>query len=448
MKSIRLVLLLLGGSWGFSLATQASPGPQVDPQMPQFEFVENKRQWADDVRYRADIPNGFLLLKPNSLFYVFYDREKLNRLKHGQLGSQQAFFRVQEDPNRLRAHGVEVAFLGANPAPVTQASGQTEAVRNYFTGQDASRWASDVHGYTEVNYEQLYPGIHLRLFSKDAALKYEYEVAPGSNPALIRAQYRGAAGLRLQNGDLVVETTLTDFSEYRPYSYQRINGRQVEVPSRFRLDGDVLSYEFPQGYDPRYPLVIDPRLIFSTYSGSVADNWGNTATFDAEGNLYSGGTAFATNFPVTAGAFDVSFGNADYQNLTDVVVMKFSPDGRRLLYATFLGGGDSETPHSMIVNNAGDLVVYGSTSSRNFPVSQGAFQTAFGGGTSRIYNPGAGLPGAIGGVSYFNGSDIFVSTLSATGNRLVASTYVGGNGNDGIAHTGDNVVRNYGDELR
>ena len=41
-------------------------------------------------------------------------------------------------------------------------------------------------------------------------------------------------------------------------------------------------------YSPSATLIIDPTLIFSTFTGSHSDNWGYTATYDESGNFYSG----------------------------------------------------------------------------------------------------------------------------------------------------------------
>src|SRR5690606_29483546 len=138
-----------------------------------------------------------------------------------------------------------------------------------------------------------------------------------------------------------------------------------------------------------------PALIFSTYSGSYADNWGFTATYDDDGNLYSGGIAFSTGFPVTTGAFQRNF-----RGEIDIAILKFDSLGDGLLYATYLGGRQTEVPHSLIVDRNGDLVIFGTTSSSNYPVSSTAFQKTFSGGS--FMNP-------VGGVFYENGSDLFIS---------------------------------------
>ena len=86
-------------------------------------------------------------------------------------------------------------------------------------------------------------------------------------------------------------------------------------------------------------------MIFSTYSGSVSDNWGFTATYDASGRMYLGGIGFGSFFPVSTGAFDTT-----YAGLIDITLMRLSADGVNREYATWLGGGEVEQPHSLIAN--------------------------------------------------------------------------------------------------
>src|SRR5690606_30859207 len=111
--------------------------------------------------------------------------------------------------------------------------------------------------------------------------------------------------------------------------------------------------------------------------------------------------------------------------------------GRQLLYASYLGGTASETPHSLVMDGNEDLIVMGTTSSFDFPVSANAFGTTFFGGVptdSRVI------------VQYQNGSDIFISRISKDGTVLKSSTYLGGAGNDGINPIVGPLTQNYGDE--
>ncbi|MCY7349805.1 MAG: gliding motility-associated C-terminal domain-containing protein [Cytophagaceae bacterium] len=394
---------------------------------PGVRFVRNEGQWEPAVRFRADIPGGFLLLKEHGLQYIFYDAETLAARHDGKQVS-----------GPLRAHGVEVVLEGASPNVRLEGVQPDEVGRSYFLGD---RQASGVQAFGEIWYRNIYPGVDLRLYTyQNTTLKYEFVVAPGANPNAIRMRYDGADQLTITENNLVVKTSLGSFKELKPYSYQETaNRRTVEVESGFRLEGNLVRFALAESYDARLPLVIDPVLIFSTYSGSVADNWGHTATYDAEGNLYSGGTSMGTSgFPVTNGAFQLT-NNGEW----DVAILKFSPDGTKLLHATYLGGNQTEVPHSLIVNSKGELVIFGTTSSENFPTTATAYD--------RIYNGGTRLAGAsapISSMNYVNGSDLFVAKLSADGKQLLAATYLGGSGNDGLNLTQSLAIQNYGDPYR
>src|SRR5690606_6093379 len=136
----------------------------------------------------------------------------------------------------------------------------------------------------------------------------------------------------------------------------------------FRLCENVVTFDFPDGYDSCEVLVIDPLLIFSTYSGSTADNWGSTATPGERGNLYSAGVTEeggGGSFPATPGAFQTSSAG-----LYDIGILKYDSLGMQLLYATYLGGKASESPHSLVMNDDEELVLLGTTSSLDFPTTE------------------------------------------------------------------------------
>ena len=109
------------------------------------------------------------------------------------------------------------------------------------------------------------------------------------------------------------------------------------------------------------------------------------------------------------------------------------------IYSTYLGGSMDELPHSMIVNNLNELFIFGTTGSDDYPTTVGCFNNSFNGGDG--FSP-SGL-----GVTFPNGSDIIVSKLSSNGGGLLASTYIGGTGNDGL-NTSQKLKRNYADEVR
>ncbi|WP_291722334.1 PKD domain-containing protein [Bernardetia sp.] len=407
-------------------------------------FIENKNQWDKVVKYRASIPAGFLFIRQNSLQYSFYDE---SALKHGH-GHHQT--EHKDHVGKIKAHSFEVEFENANLSPTILPAQKHQTEFNYFLDNDPNKWASNANGYAELTYQELYPNINLHLYLQEEQLKYDFIVAASADASQIKMNYKHAESVSLENGRLIIKTSVNEIMEQAPYCYQIIDGKKVEVPSKFVLKqkkgkGKVpqVTFEFPKGYNKNYELIIDPVLIFSTFSGANSDNWGNTATYDDAGNLYSGGTVFGAGFPITAGAFDI-----DFNGLVDVSILKFNAQGTGLFYATFLGGRQTDVPSSMIVNSANELVILGITGSSNFPISPNAYDNSFNGGSN---------VSILGAYEFPNGSDIFLAKLTTNGSTLTGATYLGGSGNDGLntvrigRGTGavDNqLLKNYGDEVR
>jgi hypothetical protein len=407
---------------------------------PIVKFKENKNQWSPDIRYRAEIPNGYIFLKDNALVYSFYDNSEAV-IPHPAPADY-----VRPKSPVVKGHNVEVKFLNINTNKTAKFAPQKQSteVYNYFLGNDEKKWASNVHAYETVYYREIYSNIDLKISGKNKSAKYEFIAQAHADISKIALQYTGTASLKLVNNELEIETTLGKITEKAPYCYQIINKQEVQVQAVFELKGDILQFKFPQGYDANYPLIIDPDLVFSTYSGSTADNWGSTATYDEAGNLYSAGIVFTgngtsgTGFPTTPGAFQLSFAGGD----TDIGILKFNPTGTSLIYATYIGGNDSEFPHSLVVNKNNELIVYGSTSSTNYPTTQ----TAFDRNLNNNSNGESVTP--IGGIDYTNGSDIILTKLNVNGTALIGSTYLGGTGWDGINVSNTFTLKNYGDAFR
>jgi hypothetical protein len=108
-----------------------------------------------------------------------------------------------------------------------------------------------------------------------------------------------------------VQTSLGVLKDAAPVSYQRIGGERVPVESRYKLTGDG-GYGFAVGaYDPRYPLIIDPGLDYSTFLGGTGFDQGRSIAV-RDGRAYVTGETSSANFPTTQGAFDRSLnGGAD-----------------------------------------------------------------------------------------------------------------------------------------
>jgi PKD repeat protein len=388
-------------------------------------FVANQRQWEKPVLFAAEIPAGRLFLEKNRLLVARYDARAVDERHHHRASADRKA--------RIPAHAYAVNFVGANAIarPAVRGEQPTGERSNYFLGNDPSRWATDVPAFTDVRYPQLYPGTDLRFYSRGPVMEYDFELAAGADASRIRLQYEGQQGLRVVDGALQIETSVGRVTEQKPFAYQLVQGRRVPVPCRYVLSpGNVVSFGLPQGYNHKLPLVIDPVLVYSTYSGATAAlNWGYTACPDTAGNLYAASINFATGYPVTTGAYDASFNGGH----TDIVISKYNPNApvgtSSLVYATYLGGTGSSTadeyPHSLVTNNRGELVLLGSTDASNYPTLTGSYDRTLSGTT-----------------------DLVVTRLSAAGNALLGSTYVGGTGIDGRMDDGLALYKNFGDDLR
>jgi hypothetical protein len=143
------------------------------------------------------------------------------------------------------------------------------------------------------------------------------------------------------------------------------------------------------------------HLVYATYLGGNGNDQGNGIAVDGQGDAYVAGATSSMDFPVTPSAFQPHYGGG----VSDAFVAELTPKGDGLRYATYLGGKADDQGYGIAVDAQGDAYSTGSTMSKNFPVTPGAFQSRYGGGAS----------------------DAFVTKLAAGGGRLLYSTYLGGN---------------------
>jgi gliding motility-associated-like protein len=305
-------------------------------------------------------------------------------------------------------------FVNGQSANEVIPSGKQSHFLNFFKGSDPAKWAKKVPVYNHVQYEEKYPGISVKAFGDGNDMRYDFVVKPGANLSQIQLAFEGQNSLQLRNGDLVIGTAVGEIVQKAPVAYQVVQGRIKEVNCVYVLNKDQVSFKINGNYDKTLPLIIDPTLVFATFSGSLADNWGMTATYDGSGNAYTSGITFDTGYPTTAGAFQVNFAGGVTDAIYpfggfDISISKFDASGSGLLYATYLGGAGNELPVSIVSDNVSNLYVLGKTYSSDFPVTAGSFDN-----------------------SYNGVCDLIVSKISSDGSALMASTFVGGSADDGV----------------
>jgi PKD repeat protein len=428
---MRLTSLLLLIS--FSAISQNNQG---------LRFVQNKGQWNQDIDFQAQVTGGRLGVSAKGFSILLLDVEEMERqhLASHPDGHAMNEFDAQPAHEPIRGHYFQINLLGSNLQSKAIAETPLDGHYNYFLGNDSSRWAANALAFPSILYPDVYEGIDFRLSSVGNNLKYDFIVKAGADPSQIKIEYHGVDGIELSADELKIRTAVGSLTELKPFSYQANEHDKQTVPSEYRLHGNLVSFSFPQGYDECRELVIDPLLIFSTYAGSTADNWGSTATPGEHGTLYSAGVTrqeLGGFFPATTGAFQTS-----NRGSFDMAIIKYDSAGTKFLYATHLGGVNNDSPESLVVDKAsGDLLVLGISSSPDYPTSTNAFDKSFNLGTT-IFNR----------VLNTNDQwDIVVTRLTPNGDQLVGSTFLGGSGNDGLNYpkqSGGPLVVNYGDEMR
>ncbi|MFY7838811.1 MAG: PKD domain-containing protein [Lacibacter sp.] len=397
----------------------------------QLYFVENKGQWDEQVHFKTEAGNSAFFLTKDGYSILINHPEDYLRLAefnhgHGFDSSAKQQFRSAA-PDKMRAHAFRVKFLGGNFNSTPIMEKPLPGVENYFIGNDPSKWASGCKTYQAITYKNVYPNIDVRYYVQDDQLKYDFVVYPGADISNIQMRYDGADKISLRSNELIVSTSVGEARELKPYSYQFVNGKREVVGNKYKITGNTVGFDI-SAYNKSTVLIIDPALVFSSFSRSTADNWGFTATPGADGSFFGGGIAQPTGFPVTAGAIQSTGGGGSSSGGVppDIAIIKLSPDGRTRVYATYLGGSGLDQPHSLIADAAGNLVIAGRTNSANFP-------------GSRINNGG--------------GYDIFVTKINATGTAIIGSLIIGGSNDDGVNITAsrggaNSLQRFYGDDGR
>ena len=387
----------------------------------QSRFVENIGQLPQNVFAKSDIQGGVLFVEKAKFTFAFFDEEKLSAIHSNK-----------NTDDIINSHAYSMEFLNHNPSFTISLLDKSNYYENYYLKE---KYLDSAYFFNEVFQENIYDNIDLLLYSRNKQLKYDIIINPFAQTKNIKIKYRGHERIRISNGNLIIQNSFNSTTELAPYAYQVFGSDTVEVRCSYILKNNIISFSFPNSYINSEKLIIDPTLIFSTYSGASSNNFGFSATYDNQGCLYSGGISFGIGYPTTLGAYQINFAGG----AVDVSITKYDSSGTNRVYSTYLGGSQSEFPHSLVVNSNQELFILGTTGSDNFPTTNQCFNSNFSGGDP--FFP-SGLS-----ATFPNGSDIFVSKLSSDGGQLLSSTYIGGSKNDGL-NLSNSLKYNYADEFR
>lgn len=305
-----------------------------------------------------------------------------------------------------------MTLVGAQETAAAKSAEELPGKVNYFSGSDPSEWRTDVPTYARVSYDQVYPGVDIVYYGNQRQLEYDFIVAPGSDPRVIKLQFDGADKVLLDaTGDLLLSLGESVVRQPKPLVYQEVSGERRAIEGGYTVDKNRAVGLAIGEYDRSLPLVIDPVLVYSTYLGGTDGEQALEIAIDPAGNAYVTGFTHSTNFP-TANAFQAA--NGGFQ---DAFVTKINAAGTAFIYSTYLGGSSGEQARGIAVDSSGNAYVTGFTGSTNFPIAN-----------------------AIQSTLDVGGQDAFVTKLNATGSALVYSTFLGGVGPFNSAEFGEDIA--------
>ncbi len=444
LLSFALILVSAAGRLN-GQESQSFPVPSTgSTSASSCEFTENRGQWPDSILFRASTDEATLWFTKDGIYYQFFEvlsRGEAQSKENSPESSDNHRFLVKTDL-------VKVRFVGANDHAQAQGVGLLSTNKNYFIGNEPTRWQTNVPSYESLKIRELYPGVDIIFSRREGRLEYSLY---GSDGAVSKAMVAIDGSITQRSDEVITIDTKVGrrtFIGVLPISvdstrcealssatgiasanlsviYSRyLGGSDVDRGEAIAVDASGCAYVTGTTFSSNFPLVnpVDgnasgSELFVAKYSADATDtiyctylggsggeeSFGGIAV-DADGRAYITGVTSSTNYPTTVGALQADPGDNNYDALTT----KLSEFGNALVYSTYLGGDNDDVGLDIVVDQSGCAFVTGRTKSSNFPTAN-AFQSS------------------LGSVANY---DAFVTKLSADGGSMIFSTYLGGNGTD------------------
>lgn len=453
-----------------STAISAAAARQYQPGAPtqssaQLLFIGNVGQFDPAVRYHVYGAKTSLWLVDDGLWLSASAGEPGAR---SRAADQDRSSRADAP---ARSANIRLRFVGANPAATIVPLSALDTRVSYLYGSDPSRWLAGVPVWSGVRYADLYPGVDLEIVGVGASWAWRAVARDSSALAQVRLQIDGANQASIGQGKIVLKTEIGMLALPLVAS-DRASLQSAQIVARDSGVEIVAPFGMPSPANPNPDVAVAAALGYGTFVGGERTDWANAVAVDATGAAYVTGTTNTASFPTTPGsdttfgggydvfvskfrpdgsglvystfvggsqyeeAFAITLDGAGAAYLTgwtsspnfpttssafdrtlngsaDTFVAKLTPSGTSLAYGTYLGGQGQDSARGLwgsfvAVDSGGAAYVVGKTDSPDYPVTSGAFDTTYNGGTY----------------------DVFASKLSPNGGALVYSTFIGSSGSD------------------
>jgi hypothetical protein len=220
-------------------------------------FTKNCGQWPNNVLFRASIKNVTVWFEKNCITYQITNPN----------------ISIHEKPNAadsIYSQVYKVMFNNPNQESEIIYSKPLQHYNNYFLGNDTSKWRGKVPNYSSFTYKNLYDGIDMKFVGVQDGFEYSFIVNDKKNLSKIKFNYNGIDKLKiLENGNLNIPTFFGNISESKPIITD-MKGGKLNYNASYLEKDNIIQFEIDKNIEA--PFIIDPTIVFSTFSGSAADS--------------------------------------------------------------------------------------------------------------------------------------------------------------------------------
>ncbi|MFH0926042.1 MAG: SBBP repeat-containing protein [bacterium] len=347
-------------------------------------FISNKGQLDDKIKFYTKISGGIIFFtKEDGIIYSQYD---IN------------------DNKIFKIESLQEEFVGGKIQEVKGGEKSSTQVA-YLKGSSQLNYCRNITVYEVLSLGELYKGIEIVIKKDEDSNKIEknFYLKPGASLNDIRIRLKGAKSLQInKNGELEVKLGIRTVNFTKPQAYEVDGAKKRYLNAEYEINGDEYRFKV-RDYDLTKGLVIDP---FFTFVGGSNTDYISDIYADNDNNVYVAGWTWSLDFPLNK---DIDPYDLDFNGNKDSFILKFDGNLQTLLLSTFIGGSGDDSINELYINDGGEVFVAGQTQSPNFPITVGAFQPVYKGGT-----------------------DGFIAKLDNNLQYLLASTYLGGFSADSV----------------
>jgi hypothetical protein len=378
------------------------------PRLPQFALVFSLPWFMSSCVQAAQGSNV-----PAPPFPAFLIEDKASGRVFGKASGYTVEFTKRGPVYRLPNGPLRVEFFGGSQRP-PRAARPIASEQVNFIGKRGFL-VSSVTSIRSVGYSQVYKGIDVQYTAVGSTIKSELVIRPGVSLQSISLRFSGARMVAIEDSGKRVCAYRDDVSicEGPITAYEELGDeRRQNVDVSFSHQAkDTVTLIAPKR-NSQYTLVVDPAIQYSSVLAGSGTEMITATAVDTMGFVYVAGYTDSVDLPVIR----VLPGTAPRR--VDTFVAKFDPAQSKWIYCTYLGGAWDDRASAIAVDQSGAMIVAGTTTSPDFPVVNGS-QTLLRG--SR---------------------DAFIAKIAPSGDRLLFSTYLGGDMEDDAAGIGVDMVGN------